>query len=130
MNLYLSEKTILIVDDDRVSAFLFKELIEPTGAKIISVDDGHSALQVIKKQKIDLILLDLKLEDCSGFTLLKEIHKLNSQIIIIAQTAYAMIEDYRECMEAGFDDFLPKPIISKDLYAKLMKYLAPENPVK
>jgi len=128
--LNLSEKTILIVDDDNVSAFLFKELIEPTGAKIISVDDGHSALQVIKKQRIDLVLLDLRLEDCSGFTLLKDIRKINAKAIIIAQTAYAMIEDYRECIEAGFDDYLPKPIVSEDLYAKLMKYLAPENSVK
>jgi CheY-like chemotaxis protein len=130
VNLDLSKKTVLIVDDDRVSAFLFIELLEPTGAKIISANSGQSALQAIRKQLIDLVLLDLKLNDCTGYTLLKEIRQLNPHIKIIAQTAYAMIEDYRECMEAGFDDYLPKPIVSEDLYAKLMKYLASENSVK
>ena len=126
MKLNLSEKTVLIIDDDRVSSFLFIELIEPTGAKIITADDGQSALQIIKNNKIDLILLDLKLKDCTGFALLKEIRKVQPQIKIIAQTAYAMVEDYQECIEAGFDDYLPKPIISEDLYSKLLKYLAPE----
>ena len=123
MNLNIPDKTILIVDDDSVTVYLFKELIEPTGAKIISAQNGKSTMQIISKQKVDLILLDLKLKDCSGFTLLKEIRHVNPNILVVAQTAYAMIEDYQKCIEAGFDDYLSKPIKSEDLYTKLTKHL-------
>jgi CheY-like chemotaxis protein len=124
VNLNIPDKTILIVDDDSVTVYLFKELIEPTGAKIISAQNGKSTMQIISKQKVDLILLDLKLKDCSGYNLLKEIRQVNPNILVVAQTAYAMIEDYQKCIEAGFDDYLSKPIKSEDLYAKLTKHLA------
>ncbi len=123
MNLQLAKKTILIVDDDSVAIFLFKELIEPTGANVVTVFDGCSALEVIKKQPVDLVLLDLKLRDCTGYSMLEKIRKLNSHIPVIAQTAYAMVEDCQKCLDAGFDDYLSKPIISGNLYSKLTKYL-------
>ena len=123
MNLNIPDKKILIVDDDSVSVFLFTELIEPTGAKIATAKDGKSAIKTIKNEDIDLVLLDLKLKDCSGYSVLKKIRKLNPNIRVIAQTAYAMIEDYQKCIEAGFDDYLSKPIKSEDLYTKLTKHL-------
>ena len=123
MNLNIPDKKILIVDDDSVSVFLFTELIEPTGAKIATAKDGKSAIKTIKNEDIDLVLLDLKLKDCSGYSVLKKIRKLNPNIRVIAQTAYAMIEDYQKCIEAGFDDYLSKPINSDDLYTKLTKHL-------
>lgn len=123
MNLNIPDKKILIVDDDSVSVFLFTELIEPTGAKIATAKDGKSAIKTIKNEDIDLVLLDLKLKDCSGYSVLKKIRKLNPNIRVIAQTAYAMIEDYQKCIEAGFDDYLSKPISSDDLYTKLTKHL-------
>jgi CheY-like chemotaxis protein len=123
VNLNLPDKKILIVDDDSVSVFLFTELIEPTGAKIATAKDGKSAIKTIKNEDIDLVLLDLKLKDCSGYSVLKKIRKLNPHIRVIAQTAYAMIEDYQKCIEAGFDDYLSKPISSDDLYTKLTKHL-------
>jgi len=123
VNLNIPDKKILIVDDDSVSVFLFTELIEPTGAKIATAKDGKSAIKTIKNEDIDLVLLDLKLKDCSGYSVLKKIRKLNPNIRVIAQTAYAMIEDYQKCIEAGFDDYLSKPINSDDLYTKLTKHL-------
>jgi CheY-like chemotaxis protein len=123
VNLNIPDKKILIVDDDSVSVFLFTELIEPTGAKIATAKDGKSAIKTIKNEDIDLVLLDLKLKDCSGYSVLKKIRKLNPNIRVIAQTAYAMIEDYQKCIEAGFDDYLSKPISSDDLYTKLTKHL-------
>jgi CheY-like chemotaxis protein len=117
------KKSILIVDDDPVSALLFKEFLEPTKAKIFVVYDGNSVFKIIKDQDIDLILLDIRLGDYSGFELLPKIREINPEIIVIAQTANAMIDDFTKCMEAGFDDYISKPIMSKELFLKLEKHL-------
>ena len=118
-----SGKSILIVDDDPVSALLFKEFLEPTGAKIIISYDGCSIFNIIHHQTIDLILLDIRLGDCNGFDLLPKIREINSQIPIIAQTANSLIDNYTKCMNAGFDDYMSKPIKSNELFAILEKHL-------
>ena len=116
-------KSILVVDDDPTSALLFTELLEPTEANIIVVYEGCSIFNIIKNRTIDLILLDIRLGDCNGFDLLPEIRKANPQIIVIAQTANAMVDDYQRCMDAGFDDYISKPISSRELYEKLEIHL-------
>lgn len=125
MNSLLHGKSILIVDDDFTSVLLFKELIEPTEATIFECYDGCSIFSIIREYSIQLILLDIRLGDCSGFELLPEIRKVDPSIIVIAQTANAMIDDYDRCIAAGFDDYISKPISSRELYQKLKKYLNP-----
>lgn len=118
-------KSILIVDDDPVSALLFREFLEPTEASIFVAYDGFSVFEIIKNQNIDLILLDIKLGDQNGFQLLPKIREVNPDIIVIAQTANALVDDLDKCLEAGFDDYISKPILSKELYLKLEKHLLP-----
>jgi CheY-like chemotaxis protein len=119
----LTGQTILIADDDPVSALLFKEFIEPTGATTIIVYNGNSMTELIKNQDVDLILLDIRFGDCSGFDLLPLIRKINPNIKVFAQTANALIDNYHKCIEAGFDDYLSKPINSTELLSKLEKHL-------
>jgi CheY-like chemotaxis protein len=116
-------KTILIVDDDPISALLFQEMLEPTKANIFVVYNGCSALNIVKSQSIDLVLLDIKLPDCNGFDILPKIKAIKPEIIIIAQTANAMVDDHTKCINAGFDDYISKPILSVELYSKLEKHL-------
>jgi two-component system, cell cycle response regulator DivK len=116
-------KSILIVDDDPTSALLFKEYLEPTNANIIIAYDGNSIFAILKNQPVHLVLLDIKLGDCNGFDLLPKIKAMNPKIIVIAQTANAIIDDYHKCIQAGFDDYLSKPINSSELYNKLSNHL-------
>jgi CheY-like chemotaxis protein len=119
----LSGQTILIADDDRVSALLFKEFLEPTGATIIIAYDGQTMTKLIKNQKVDLILLDIRFGIHNGFDLLPLIRQTNPETKVFAQTANAIIDNYNKCIEAGFDDYLSKPINSIELLAKLEKHL-------
>ena len=112
-------KSILIVDDDPISALLFKEFLEPTEAKVFIAYDGHSIFEIIKNQDIDLILLDIRLGDQNGFQLLPKIREINPRIKVIAQTANALVDDLTKCLDAGFDDYISKPIISSELFMKL-----------
>jgi two-component system aerobic respiration control sensor histidine kinase ArcB len=76
---------------------------------------------MMSEQNFDLVLLDIKLPDISGFNILKEIrHRF--QVRVIAQTAFAM-DIVKECKLAGFDDCLIKPVEMDELLRKIAKYL-------
>lgn len=127
MNLNFQDKSILIVEDDPISALLFKELLEPTQAKLTVVYDGNSLFEVIRNHAIDLILLDIRLGDQNGFQLLPKIREINPNIIVIAQTANAFLDNRVKCMEAGFDEYISKPVSSEELFYKLTKFLLPQQ---
>jgi CheY-like chemotaxis protein len=118
-----NNKTILVVDDDPSSVILLYELIVPLEITVLKATSGHSALSSVLENTIDLILLDLKLGDTSGFLLLPKIKKINPSICVIAQTAFAYQDDIERCIEAGFDDYISKPIHSALLFSLLEKYL-------
>ncbi|HSH53228.1 MAG TPA: response regulator, partial [Bacteroidales bacterium] len=72
---------------------------------------------------IDLILMDIKMPVLSGIEAIKLIRKLNPDIPIIAQTAYAMQEDKELILQSGCNNYLPKPIKTNDLLNMLNQYL-------
>jgi CheY-like chemotaxis protein len=127
VKLLLKDKTILIVDDDPCSLILLYELLEPSKANLLTAVNGQTTVSVLQENNVDLILLDIKLGDTTGYKLLPEIRKMDSKICVIAQTAFAYKEDAMQCIEAGFNDYLSKPINSSDLFSMLEKYLLPAS---
>jgi len=119
-----SGKSILIVEDHTVSMNLLKSYISPTNAKIITASKGKEAIKKCKSHKdIDLVLMDIGLPDINGHEATKTIKKDRKELIIIAQTAHAQIENKNESLEAGCDDFIPKPINPDALLKLIGKYL-------
>lgn len=66
-----------------------------------------------------MVLLDIKLPDINGIEVLKAIKQMNSSVPIIAQTAYALTGDMESAIEAGYDDYIAKPIDDKELIEKI-----------
>jgi PAS domain S-box-containing protein len=120
----LKGKKVLIAEDDQYSGDIMLYLLERTGATLIMTRNGLQTIDEFRQSDADLILLDIQLPEMSGFEVLKQIRAEKPQVIVIAQTAYAMVEDIRKFREAGFDDYLIKPIDSNKLYKLLNKYLA------
>ncbi|MGF1585758.1 MAG: PAS domain S-box protein [Bacteroidales bacterium] len=120
----LKGKKVLIAEDDQYSGDIMLYLLERTGATLIMARNGLKTIDEFRKSDADLILLDIQLPEMSGFEVLKQLRAEKPQLIVIAQTAYAMVEDIRKFREAGFDDYLIKPIDSNKLYKLLNKYLA------
>lgn len=111
----------LIVDDDLISIQFLKKALAKTGAGIHIATTGKMGIEQFESIKdIDLVLLDIRLPDISGFEVLKRIREINSNIPVIAQTANAMAEDEAECMGNGFNGFLGKPIIYNMLIEKII----------
>jgi len=131
---YISEnwknKKILIVEDEFTNTQLFREILRKTNIQITSVEDGPSAIEVLKKdQHFDLVLLDIKLPVMDGFETFKELRKICPQQVIVAQTAYTRREDEIRIREAGFDDYLSKPINPTHLMLVLRRFFSQNNPV-
>jgi CheY-like chemotaxis protein len=104
---------ILLVEDDVRNIFALTSVFEPLGAKIEIARNGKEALHALEQSReIDLVLMDLMMPEMDGITAMKEIRKLPEweRLPIIALTAKAMADDRRNCLEAGANDYIAKPI--------------------
>jgi CheY-like chemotaxis protein/putative methionine-R-sulfoxide reductase with GAF domain len=104
---------ILLVEDDVRNIFALTSVFEPLGAKMEIARNGKEALHVLEQgHEIDLVLMDLMMPEMDGITATKEIRKKPEfeRLPIIALTAKAMPDDRRNCLEAGANDYISKPI--------------------
>lgn len=123
-----NERHILIVEDDRVSVLYIKELIkmlEIPEVKLVPhhVFTGEKALEYVRNEPCDLVLMDLKLPGIDGLDTTRFIKRERPALPVIAQTAFALSGDEQKAMEAGCDDYLSKPISEKVLVEKIRKHL-------
>lgn len=119
----IKKLNILIVEDDEISDIHLSILTECIANEILHVKDGKNAVELCKKRNdFDLILMDIKLPGMNGYIATEEIRKFNSDIIIIAQSAYAMKGDREKALEAGCNDYITKPIDEEELLKTISKY--------
>ena len=116
---------LLIVDDDDVSLELLKTILKGIFHKIIFAETGIEAVKLCKNSsEIDLVLLDIRMPEMDGLDAIREIRKFNKDLLIIAQTAYAMPDDKRNIIEAGFNDYISKPINKKLLLEVISRHVS------
>ncbi|MDX2304865.1 MAG: response regulator [Microscillaceae bacterium] len=118
-------KKILIVDDKLENRTVLLNLLEPLNFELSLAKNGLEALQKVSEENPDLILMDLVMPVMSGFEACRHIRKMTNipPVKIIAISASVFEDDQKQSLEAGCDDFLPKPFRSEDLLAKLQKHL-------
>jgi signal transduction histidine kinase/ligand-binding sensor domain-containing protein/CheY-like chemotaxis protein len=122
----LSHKVrILVVEDNPINRKVAFKQIQLTNIPVDAVEDGALAVDAVKKEKYDLILMDVQMPKMDGLTATKIIRqelKMND-IVIVAMTAHAMKEDKEECLDAGMNDYITKPFKPTELYRVLLKWL-------
>jgi CheY-like chemotaxis protein len=117
-------KKALIVEDDPSAAFLLSEILHHTRMQVETVNTGSDAIEKCKNDPdIDVVLLDLQIPGISGFEAATQIKKLRGDLPIIAQSAYALIEEKERAIEAGCDAHIAKPINAFDLLAAINHFL-------
>jgi len=109
------ENQILIVDDDEDIRNLFSKIFSDSGYEVVVTEDAEEAIEVLKKNTIQVMFLDLGLPRMNGIDLCNNIRKKLPNAVIHAVTAYSTLYEVAECYEAGFDDYFEKPIGSKIL---------------
>lgn len=115
---------VLIVEDNFFSFILLETILEEfKNLNIYHASTGRDAIKIYHDNKIDLVLLDIRLPDISGYEVMKVIRKENPTIPVIAQTANVMSEDIETAKRNGCDGFLKKPVDNLELFLYLKKYL-------
>ncbi|NEQ49941.1 MAG: response regulator, partial [Leptolyngbya sp. SIO3F4] len=104
---------ILVVEDNLVNQKLAMMILERLGYRVDVAANGIEALEAVNRQPYDLIFMDIQMPELDGFGATERIRELlppDKQPIIVAMTANAMAGDRERCLEAGMDDYIPKPI--------------------
>jgi len=118
-----TNKTILLVEDEVFNVEYIKEVLIDTGINILLALTGNEAIQIATSQSVDLVLMDIRLPDMDGYQAAKQIKQQKPALKIIAQTAYAAVSDKQKALDAGFNDYISKPIRVELLLSMLNKYL-------
>jgi len=119
-------KKVLIADDDGKNLKLLRMLIQNAGHETLEAENGEEAVRLAKEHIPDLILMDNRMPAMDGITATKilKADPATANIPIIATTASAMKGDRERIMsEAGFDEYVPKPIDAKSFMNIVKKYL-------
>ncbi|MBW8332155.1 MAG: response regulator [Prolixibacteraceae bacterium] len=116
---------ILIVEDDQSSSQLISISVRKLAKEIINVHSGTKAVEVCRNNPdIDLVLMDIQLPEMNGHEATRQIREFNSNVVIIAQTAFALSGDKEKALEAGCNDYISKPIKQGELVELMHKYFS------
>jgi signal transduction histidine kinase/ActR/RegA family two-component response regulator len=116
--------TVLIAEDDRFNFLYLKACLSDVNCSIIHAVNGKEAVQLVNQNSsIDVILMDINMPEMDGDEALVEIRKTNKEVPVIAQTGFAMAGDKEKMLQAGFNDYISKPISPKVLMTTINKHI-------
>jgi DNA-binding NtrC family response regulator len=110
-----SATTILIVDDEPVMQSLLEKILAREGYKTFIAADGATALEILGREAVSLVLSDIKMPGMSGFELLKEIKANHPGIGVIIMTAYGDTFTVKDALLLGADEYITKPFKSYEV---------------
>jgi PAS domain S-box-containing protein len=116
---------ILIVEDDKTSEILIVKMVEEFAGEILKAANGVEAVESCRKNPdIDLVLMDINMPVMDGYEATREIREFNKDVVIIAQTAYALFGDKEKSIEAGCNNYISKPISRVHLRNMVTNYFS------
>ncbi len=123
----LSGAYVLLAEDNQVNQQIAIELLEDVGVNVVVADNGAEALSILKETNIefDAVLMDLQMPVMDGYEATREIRKMPRyhKIPIIAMTAHAMVSERDNCLAAGMNDHISKPVGVENLYQTLQRWI-------
>lgn len=123
--LSVSGLRVLLVEDNPINQRVARGLLERQNCKVVVAGDGSKAVELVAREKFDIVLMDGQMPDMDGYAAARAIRQLNSparEVPIVALTASALQGDRERCLEAGMDDYLTKPIQLEPLIDALERW--------
>jgi len=115
--------SLLIVDDDEVMVETLRNVLRKKGYELFCAASGNEALELLRKELVDLVLLDMRLPDVDGLEVLSKIKELDTEILVIMMTAYSDVESAVSAMKAGAYHYINKPFELEELRLLIEKGL-------
>ncbi len=118
---------VLVVEDNPVNQRMAVRMLEKMGCRVDVAANGAEALKKAAQSLYDLIFMDCQMPEMDGYEATAEIRRCeghSKHTLIIAMTAHTMQGDREKCLQAGMDDFLPKPVKKETLSEILQKWAA------
>jgi CheY-like chemotaxis protein len=116
-----SGKRVLVADDNPAGLELVRESLKDYTSAVIEASNGREALERIRSSRPDLVLLDIQMPEMDGYQVVRAIRvdPALKDVRVVALTAFAMEGDREKALEAGFDDYITKPVTVSKLKAQL-----------
>jgi CheY-like chemotaxis protein len=117
----MGTETILLIDDEKTVMEINKELLETMGYTVFAAGSGQEgiALYMEKKDKIDLIILDMIMPGMSGSDTFDRLREINPEAVVILSSGYSLTGPAQAIMDRGCNGFLQKPFLPEDLSKKV-----------
>ena len=120
----LNEKKVLLVEDNKINQMITQKMLEKRGISCNIIDNGEDAIEDVKTNYYDLILMDVHLPGINGTEATTEIRKFNNTVPIIALTAISLNENREMLLSYGMNEVITKPFEPEHLYTVVTKYLS------
>lgn len=117
-------KKVLVVDDFEINHAIFNEILKPFGLNLLFAKNGVQAVDLCRQYQPNIILMDLRMPDISGYEAVARIRAFNKDVPIIAQSAFVVVNEKEKILQSGFNDVLTKPIDSQLLLKIIDNFLA------
>ena len=124
----LAENVVLVIDDDEINLLLAKKMLEKKlPCKVITIDNGIEGLEILERQPISVLLLDIDMPYMDGFETLEKIRMRDylKNLPIIMLTAAADKETVIKVAKQGVEGYIKKPFLPDDLLARVQKFIKP-----
>lgn len=118
----ISSMKVLLVDDISVNRKVANMMLTKLKCEVVEAVNGLEAVELVKNENFDLVLMDIQMPIMNGVEALNEIRKLEVKIPVVALSANALEGDKEKYLKLGFNDYLSKPITLKSLKSNLIKY--------
>jgi len=120
---YLNQKNVLLVEDNKINQMITQKMLEKKGISCVIIDNGEEAIENIKTNNYDLILMDVHLPGINGTIATTEIRKFNTTTPIIALTAISLDENKEMLLSYGMNEVITKPFEPEHFYDIVIGYL-------
>ena len=119
----MTQKNILVVDDDMSVRTIFASILRREGYQVTAVKDGYEAIRAVNQESFNLALVDLRMPGMDGIQVLEKIKSTRPQTRVIIYSGFGAVEDETEAISKGAADYLTKPFSANELRVGVKKAL-------
>ncbi len=125
-----TQPTVLVVEDDRSARTALAKALKKLDVRVLEAESGEAALEVVRKEPVDLALLDIVMSGIDGIETLERLRALREDLLVIMMTAFGTVEKAVKAMKLGATDFLEKPLDLEEVRSAVARALgSPERSV-